>query len=56
MNSLLKLFGLIHFAKLYPETTKSMVDTAFKVIVAFVVVWVVAIALIIWFGVGIIGK
>lgn len=52
MNSLLKLFGLIHFSKLYPDTTKSMVDNAFKVIVAFVLVWVVAIGVIVWFGAG----
>jgi hypothetical protein len=56
MNSLLKLLGLIHFTKLYPETAKSLVDTAFKVIVAFVLVWVVAIAVIVWFGVGLFGK
>jgi hypothetical protein len=53
MNSLLKLLGLIHFTKLYPETTKSMVDAAFKVIVAFVIVWVAAIAVIVWIGFGI---
>jgi hypothetical protein len=50
MNSFLKLLGIIHFTKLYPDTTKTMVDTAFKVIVAFVLVWMVAIGVIVWLG------
>jgi uncharacterized membrane protein len=50
MNTLLKLFALVHVSKLYPDTAKSMLDGAFKIVMLIFIVWATVISFIVFFG------
>ena len=50
MNTLLKLFALVHVSKLYPDTAKSMIDGTFKVVMILFTVWTIVISFIVFFG------
>jgi hypothetical protein len=50
MNELLKMFGLVHLFKMFPDTAQSLLDGAFKIFVVFFSVWLIVIITIVYFA------